>query len=420
MQVEPLYNSWREIGAMHIELTNRCNAACSMCPRYIDNGAAENPNLTLTEVTLEQFKTWFPPDYIKQLRRVYACGNYGDPIAAKDTLEIFKYMRECNDRLALVLHTNGSARSTKWWEELGSIMRGENHADDSVVFSVDGLWDTNHLYRRNTNFDKIYANMKAYTSAGGVAKWDFIAFDYNEHQVDEARELAREMGFRFFNVKRTTRWQGYDQDGRGYYQVKNPDGTSYYLRQPLNPALQHDNDTEFKKVVKNGLVPEFVTNDEFARLMPEGTEEFYSMYDNQTKEHMKIKHNTMGIMCRAKIGPYQSNNEIFLSATGHVFPCCFLGGEPWRSSTHSWNPNDTSLKMIELNGGMDSISLHNKTLEEIINTPYYQRYLPLSFERGSNMRSYQCSSCCGQEFNKLDQGELGVNSRVIGKVKKDD
>jgi len=412
MQVEPLYNSWRDITAMHIELTNRCNAACSMCPRYIDNGAKINPNLTLTEVTLEHFKEWFPPDFVKQLRRVYACGNFGDPIAAKDTLEIFKYMRECNDRLALVLHTNGSARSASWWQELGSIMQGKNHADDSVVFSVDGLWDTNHLYRRNTNFDKIYENMKAYTGAGGRAKWDFIAFDYNEHQVDEARQLAQDMGFAYFNVKRTTRWEGSDSDGRGYYKVKNPDGSSYFIRQPLNPDLQHDNETAFKKI----LPPQWISNEEFSRLMPEGTEEYYSMYDSITRENMKIKHNSMGITCRAKLGPYQSNNEIFLSATGHVFPCCFLGGEPWRYGTDTWNPNDTSLKMIELNGGMDSIDLHHNTLEEIVNSPYIQRYLPLSFERGSNMRSYQCSSCCGSEYNKLDQGELGMNNRSAAKA----
>jgi hypothetical protein len=72
--------------------------------------------------------------------------------------------------------------------------------------------------------------------------------------------------------------------------------------------------------------------------------------------------------------------------------------------------------MIELNGGMDSLDLHKHTLEEIINTAYFQRYLPMSFERGSSMRSHQCSSCCGLEFNKLDQGELGNNRNHVNEV----
>lgn len=415
MEVEPLYKSWRNITAMHIELSNRCNAGCPMCPRYINQGKEINPLLNLTEVSLEQFKEWFPISFVKQLRRVYACGNYGDPITAKDTLPIFKYLREHNEHLSLVMHTNASARSEGWWKELGEILNGDNERDDGVTFSVDGLWDTNHLYRRNTNFDKIYANMKAFTAAGGIAKWDFIAFDFNEHQIDEAKAIAQELGFRTFNIKRTTRWQGYDAAGRGYYRVRNPDGTSYYIRQPEEERLKHQNDVVFARAIKN-LIPQYITNEEFSRLMPENTEEFLVNHDPETKEPMKIKHNSLGIMCRAKINEHQKNNEVFLSATGHVFPCCFLGGEPWRFGSQWSNPNDNSLKMIELNGGMDSLDLHKNTLEEIINTPYFQRYLPLSFERGSSMRSHQCSSCCGLEFNKLDQGELGNNRNHVNEV----
>lgn len=420
MMVEPLYASYKDITAMHLELTTRCNAACPMCPRHINNGGGLNPNLELDEISLEQFKTWFPPDFIQQLRRVYACGNYGDPIAAKDTLEIYKYIREHNDKVALVIHTNGSARSTSWWKELASVMNGGDggRRQDYVVFSVDGLEDTNHLYRRNTNFKKILENMRAYTSAGGKARWDYIVFQHNEHQVEEAKRLAHEMGFTFFNIKKTTRWHMY-KDSLGYFDVYDGDQVTHTLRQPKNPIFQHENAIEFKRSV--GLIPQFVTNDEFDRLYPDPrSKQEMHVYDPETDGYISIKHNTLGIDCRAKRGKYQSENEIFVSGTGHVFPCCFLGGEPWRANSDSWNPNDSSMRMIELSGGMDAISLKHRNLQQIIDTPFYQRYLPLSFKKNHAMRSHQCSACCGEEYNNLDQGELGSSQRVITKQKQRD
>jgi len=87
MQIEPLYETYKDLTAMHLEITTRCNAACPMCPRHIGQGSDINPILPMTEITLQQFKSWFSPEYLKQMRRIYSCGNYGDPIAAKDTLE---------------------------------------------------------------------------------------------------------------------------------------------------------------------------------------------------------------------------------------------------------------------------------------------------------------------------------------------
>jgi hypothetical protein len=71
--------------------------------------------------------------------------------------------------------------------------------------------------------------------------------------------------------------------------------------------------------------------------------------------------------------------------------------------------------MIELNGGMDSISLKKNSIQDIVNSPLYQRFLPLSFQKGSSMRSHQCTACCGDEYNHLDQGELGTTSRGLVK-----
>ena len=401
---------YAHVNAIHLEVTNRCNAGCPMCPRYTDFGSKLNPKLVETEMTLENFTTWFDPTFVKQLSRVYACGNYGDPIAGKDTLKIFKYLREHNSKtLGLAMHTNGSARSAKWFYELGQLMNSKER-NDYCVFSVDGLADTNHLYRKNTNFEKILENMKAFIAGGGIAKWDYIVFRHNEHQVDQARALAIELGFIEFNVKRTTRWYQYDQ-GIGYFPVHNKDNVEEYrLEQPRDEALRDGNAMTIKKIP--GIVPNYITNEEFDNMKVAGEDYKLQVLDPATNTMIKADYRKINIGCRAVAshrGGNGYNDEIFVSAEGEVYPCCFLGGEPNRYD--NWKPldgsNDSFMKMLRLLGGRTYIDLHYHTLREIIEGDLYQRLLPKSFEIDHSMRSRQCSACCGKEWNKLDNGELG-------------
>jgi MoaA/NifB/PqqE/SkfB family radical SAM enzyme len=407
--------SYKEINGIHLEITNRCNAGCPMCPRYINSGADLNPNLVETDIKYNEFVKWFDPAFVSQLKKLYACGNYGDPIAAKDTLPIYKYLRENNSNLALVMHTNASARSPEWFYELGLLMNGQRRGD-YCVFSVDGLEDTNHLYRRNTNFNKILANMKAFREAGGVAHWDYLAFRHNAHQIDTARQMAKEMGFTTFNVKKTTRWGKYDSDGLGYYVVPDKNG-EYLLQQPTDESLRNKNADSLKKVI--GIVPNYISNEEFDAMYPSvngKNSDMYREFDPKTGKSIEINFKKIEIACRAiglEKGGYGYNDEIFVSAEGEVYPCCFLGGEPNKfigggsPTLPSIKSNDSFMKMLELNGGRKSIDLHNHSLSSIIESDLYQRLLPRSFELEHNMRSKQCTSCCGKEWNKLDNGELG-------------
>ena len=401
---------YSQINGMHLELTNRCNAACPQCPRYVGDGDELNPKLVETGVTYDQFTKWFDVPFVKQLLKVYACGNYGDPIANKDTLPIYKYLRENgNEWLMLAMHTNGSARTPEWFYELGLLMNSQKR-NDYCVFSVDGLEDTNHLYRRNTNWDQIMENIKAYREAGGIAQWDFIVYRHNEHQVETARKLAKDLGFVAFNVKKTTRWRYYE-NGYGYSNVRNRDGSTYRLEQPFNEDF-HDSTVIKIKEIK-GITPNYITNEQFARMHSKDSV-MYKVHDPKTKQDIEIDHRTIDVSCRAvaeKRGGNGWNDEIFLSAEGEVYPCCFLGGEPNRfdglSPDNNYRSKDSFMQMLGIIGGREAISLHNKSLREIIEGDLYQRLLPESLNTGHNMRSKQCSSCCGTGWNKLDNGELG-------------
>jgi sulfatase maturation enzyme AslB (radical SAM superfamily) len=149
-------------------------------------GGAERDFIKNVEITLEQFKQWFPPEFCGQLRNLYACGNLGDPLLAKDCLEIFEYLAEhTTDDCRLAIHTNASLRNTKWWEKLAKVMGTKG----VVIFAIDGFEDTHSLYRKHTDWNKIIENAKAYIAAGGRARADSIVFKHNEDRADELKEF---------------------------------------------------------------------------------------------------------------------------------------------------------------------------------------------------------------------------------------
>jgi MoaA/NifB/PqqE/SkfB family radical SAM enzyme len=169
-----------------------------MCARRTQGGPI-NPNMVLDEINLDTFKVWFPETFISQLWNLYMCGNLGDPIIAQDTLEIFKYIRSINPTMTLSMHTNGSARDLKWWQELAEL-------NVKVIFGIDGLVGTHQLYRVDTDWNKIIGNARTFINAGGTAEWHMLIFKHNEHQVKECEMLSKKLGFALFKTKVTARF----------------------------------------------------------------------------------------------------------------------------------------------------------------------------------------------------------------------
>lgn len=157
-----LYN----ITQVHIEPTQKCQASCPMCDRN-KNGGEVNQYLTNADLSLADVKKIMPKSFVRQLKHIYFCGNHGDPIFAPECLEIMEWFREVNPKISLGITTNGGARTVDWWEKLAGVV-------NQVIFSVDGLEDTNHLYRQGVSWDKVEENMEAFCDAGGTALWTFL------------------------------------------------------------------------------------------------------------------------------------------------------------------------------------------------------------------------------------------------------
>jgi hypothetical protein len=113
-------------------------------------------------------------------------------------LDIYRYFREINPEIVLGMNTNGAIQNTAWWQALGEIFHRQR---DYVVFSIDGLADTNHIYRQGVNWHKLIENAQSYIATGASAHWDMLVYRHNEHQVDACEQIARELGFTWFRAK---------------------------------------------------------------------------------------------------------------------------------------------------------------------------------------------------------------------------
>jgi MoaA/NifB/PqqE/SkfB family radical SAM enzyme len=60
-----MYN-YEDIRSIHLEVTSKCQARCPMCPRRV-NGWPMNPFVSLDEITVEQFKSWFDAEFCSSL-----------------------------------------------------------------------------------------------------------------------------------------------------------------------------------------------------------------------------------------------------------------------------------------------------------------------------------------------------------------
>lgn len=296
---------YQDIKDIHLEITSKCQARCPMCPRRISGGPL-NPFIKLDEITLDVFKKWFELDFIKQLDSLFMCGNLGDPIISKDTLEIYQYLREVNPNIRLAMHTNGSARDPEWWQRLAQLKV-------KVTFGIDGLADTHHLYRISTDFNKIIENARAFITAGGVAKWHMLVFAHNEHQIEEARTMSKQMGFVDFSIKHTSRFK---QD---YLQVIDDAGRPTHRIKPTQTSLD--------------MIP-----------LAEAAQK-------EVKPH---------IVCKA-----QKFKQLYVSACGNVSPCCWLDME--------WIPPMQESRIDYMEKISEFPNLHRKTLKEIFDGGFFSK-----------------------------------------------
>jgi MoaA/NifB/PqqE/SkfB family radical SAM enzyme len=293
-----------------------------------------------------------PVSFIQQLLSIPICGNFGDALLNKDLLAIVEYITRANPKIRIDLHTNGSLRGSAWWIKLASVLP----KDHVVHFGIDGLDDTHSIYRIGTNFTKIIENARAFIHAGGKARWNFITFKHNEHQLEECRQLSKDLGFESFQEKQTSRFIG-----DPWFDVKNNQGNVIY---------RLENPTEQKLI----------------------------FIDRNTVNSYKKLVDVAVIDCEV-----ERTKQVYIDAQGYLWPCAFVGGtlsiyaEPGSLvEGFTKDSHDSLMAMIDKFGGKESFNLHKHTIEEIVNSDAWQHLWDESFTKS---KLHVCSRTCG----KFDQ-----------------
>jgi MoaA/NifB/PqqE/SkfB family radical SAM enzyme len=266
-----------QLKSAHIEITNRCQASCPMCARNYHSGLP-NPLIKDADWSLEDFQQIFTDEVIDQLEGFYFCGNFGDPIINPDFLDMVKWISPKKENLRINVHTNGGARKTDWWIDLAKSLP----RDHTVMFGIDGLEDTHHLYRIGTTYENVVRNAKAFIDAGGNAEWVFLKFKHNEHQEEEARQRAKDLGFKTFMLKNSSRFLGEPK----YRVLDKQEKTIYFIEPPSDNKM-----TFISKEVLNNY-----------KSIVENTE----------------------IDCKAL-----EQKEIYIDAHKNIFPCCWIASIPY-------------------------------------------------------------------------------------------
>jgi sulfatase maturation enzyme AslB (radical SAM superfamily) len=250
-----------------------------------------------TNLDLDSVQKSLSPELLSKVTFVLINGNFGDFVMNPQSVEIIQYIKQhVHHNCKIEVHTNGSARDRQFWTDLGNM-------NIRIKFNIDGIGDTNNLYRQDTNFDTIVKNAQTFIAAGGYAMWNMTIFDHNKHQIEQVKVLAQKLGFAESVFRDTDRNRG---------PVYNRKGTKiHWLKDDWTWPDQIDDSFIQQRIADSLSRP---------------------MFNPQYKT----------VSCWAK-----KEKSVYIAADGHVYPCCWVGHNPTDYKSHTglsqWNQETAPL-----------------------------------------------------------------------------
>jgi organic radical activating enzyme len=353
-----------DVSFIELELSSYCNARCPGCPRtQIEMGFFPIEEINKDNHTLENIKRIFDDERLK-LDSVKFCGNLGDPMMNPEVYEITAYF--LNKGWSVKINTNGGLGSEELWARLGQL-RIDYGKKFKVVFAIDGLEDTNHIYRVNVKWDKLIGNIKAFLQAGGQGEWHFIIFDHNEGEVEKARKYSKQLGMPFFTRKST----------RNIVTHVNKNNQ----RVSASDSNSHKHASEYREV--KGLIKKFEKQQSSAHSGLQGGQSIRAAEVFSATEFEKIKVLSDSIDCW-----YLHKSQLFLDANMRLWPCCHFADMFAKGVSKAF---DRSLPEDH-----DWNNLKVKNIADVIDHPFYQR-LEERWKLESQNLTTRCLTACGDK-----------------------
>lgn len=328
------------IKELDIEHSSVCNLACPSCTRELKPGDYSWFNQTW--LPNEFYEKRIPQHVLDNLESIFFSGMVGDPCAAPNFLEVCEIIKRRAPHINIKLSTNGGMRNTDFWTKLASIL----DKGSWVRFAIDGLEDTNHIYRVNGKWNKVMENAKAFIDNGGEAEWQYIAFKHNEHQIEQAKQLSIDMKFDRFIVRKSHKF--------------------------LLDAL-----FEMQHVGSKGIKIEQPTQDKYVHPIILQRERVFKL-----DEALELSNNSP-ITCEV-----QGRKAMYISAEGFLFPCVYTGTCVHLTKTKGLNDSWSTLWE---NYGEDKINALVNDWDDIITGDFFNE-----IQSGWN-KDYSCGrlAACG-------------------------
>jgi len=177
---------------INLDITHRCTLQCQRCNRAIF--AARGLKVPGEDMTMENFKKII--DYFEE---VYFCGQISDPIFHPQFIEFLKLLKGRKT----VVHTAASHKKEEWYRKAF-----EANTEAYWTFGIDGLPKDSHKYRKNQDGEHLFKMACMAAKMGLLVKWQYLIFSYNENNIEEARQLAKDNNLILELQKSSRFWEG--------------------------------------------------------------------------------------------------------------------------------------------------------------------------------------------------------------------
>ena len=190
--------------SVNVDTSHRCLLECKFCSRqnadfgkrYIKEYGASYGDLT------PKHGKWLADNF----KTITLCGQISDPIYHTNLHQLIESFNQSTHLQRIDFHTNGSGKKQEWWDKTLQLCNDSPHAI-KWVFGIDGIDQKCSIHRKNQDFESAFNAMKFMAkNLYGTVVWQFIPFEYNENEIDEALKIANDLDIELLLLKSSRFW----------------------------------------------------------------------------------------------------------------------------------------------------------------------------------------------------------------------
>ena len=339
---------------LNIDAGPKCTLECSACARQ--RFREQGKKIPGKDLTPKQFKK-----IIKYFKRVSFCGTFSDPIFNIHFIDILKICRDEN--IFTEVHNAASHKPEKWYQEAFLANKNANW-----IFGIDGLPKDSHKYRKNQDGEFLFDMMLLNKYLGMRPEWQYIVFDYNKDDIEEAKKIAKRHKLKFMLI---TSKRPVSKDIHNVELKEVKDGKLGWTKSSKKTDGENPNNS-YASI-------DYSTGD-------------WTKRPTSKVEDKKIKANTLKPKCLL------TDRDLSYSVTGHILPCC------WVNTSF----NDRHIKSLL----KDKLKIeNNNSIEEILDKKEFKEFINVLENNSDKNLPSICKKYCsvGLERNIENERKLYEN-----------